>query len=68
MTAHRTRAAGIAAALLFIGCTQALELTKDDSPVVLSHQLITAPNPGDRGTFAVKTLYYGSGTDKRRRR
>ena len=43
-----------------------LKLTKDDSPTVLSHQLITAPNPGEKGTFAVKTMYYGSGTDKRR--
>ena len=25
-----------------------------------------APNPGERGSFAVKTMYYGSGTDKRR--
>jgi hypothetical protein len=48
------------------GCTQALKLTKDDSPTVLSHQLITAPNPGERGTFTVKTMFYGSGTDKRR--
>ncbi|HXD49286.1 MAG TPA: hypothetical protein VN600_10945 [Gemmatimonadaceae bacterium] len=47
-------------------CTQALELSKDDSPVVLSHQLITAPNPGEPGSFTVKTMYYGSGTDKRR--
>jgi hypothetical protein len=43
--------------------TQALTLTKDDSPVVLSHQMITAPNPGEKGAFAVKTMYYGSGTD-----
>jgi hypothetical protein len=47
-------------------CTQALELSKDDSPVVLSHQLITAPDPGEPGQFAVTTMYYGSGTDKRR--
>jgi len=57
-------AAGAAAAA---GCTQRLVLSKDDSPVVLSHQLITAPNPGEPGPFAVKTMYYGSGTDKRRR-
>ena len=48
------------------GCTQPLTLSKDDSPTVLSHQLISAPNPGERGTFAVKAMYYGSGTDKRR--
>jgi hypothetical protein len=66
MLNHRARAAAIAVALLVTGCTQALQLTKDDSPVVLSHQLISAPNPGEKGSFAVKTLYYGSGTDKRR--
>jgi hypothetical protein len=54
-------------AALAAGCTQALSLSKDDSPTVLSHQVITAPNPGEKGSFVVKTLYYGSGTDKRRR-
>jgi hypothetical protein len=53
-------------ALLVGGCTQALKLSTDDSPVVLAHQLITAPNPGDPGSFTVRKLYYGSGTDKRR--
>jgi hypothetical protein len=53
--------------VLLAGCTQPLKLTKDDSPVVLAHQLITAPNPGEKGPLAVRTLYYGSGTDKRRR-
>jgi len=52
--------------VLVASCTQALKLSKDDSPIVLSHQLITAPNPGERGSFAIKTMYYGSGTDKRR--
>ena len=45
---------------------QPLKMTKDDSPVVLSHQSITASNPGDRGTYTVRTLLYGSGTDKHR--
>src|ERR1700759_5170255 len=48
-------------------CTQALKLSKDDSAIVLSHQMLTAPNPGEKGTYTVKTLYYGSGTDKRRK-
>jgi hypothetical protein len=30
MLNHRARAAGIAVALLVTGCTQALQLTKDD--------------------------------------
>src|SRR4051812_26006117 len=47
-------------------CTQALKLSPDDSKVVLSQQAISAPNPGLPGAFKVKTLYYGSGTDKRR--
>ena len=45
---------------------QPMKLTKDDSPVVLTHQSISAPNPGQNGTLAVRTLVYGSGTDKRR--
>lgn len=47
-------------------CAQPLKLSPDDSRVVLAHQLLDAPNPADRGPFAVKTLYYGSGTDKQR--
>lgn len=53
-------------AIVAASCTQALKLTKDDSPTVLSHQMVNAPNPGEKGSFAVKTMYYGSGTDKRR--
>ena len=45
---------------------QPMKMTKDDSPVVLSHQSITAPNPGLDGTYQVRTLVYGSGTDKHR--
>ncbi|HEY9227500.1 MAG TPA: hypothetical protein VIP11_12675 [Gemmatimonadaceae bacterium] len=60
------RASLAAVVLLAAACTQAVRLTKDDSPTVLSHQLITAPNPGERGSFAVKTMFYGSGSDKRR--
>jgi hypothetical protein len=56
----------IVPAVVLAACTQALTLSKDDSPVVLSHQLISASNPGEKGSFAVKTMYYGSGTDKRR--
>ena len=53
-------------AIAAASCTQALKLTKDDSPTVLARQVINAPNPGERGRFTVKTMYYGSGTDKRR--
>ena len=52
---------------LLSACVSApLKLAKDDSPVVLARQRITAPDPSARGTYAVKTLYYGSGTDLRR--
>jgi hypothetical protein len=57
----------LATSLLLSACTQPIKLTRDDSPTVLSHQLISAPNPGEKGSFAVKTMYYGSGTDKRRK-
>src|SRR6476646_1169666 len=56
----------LAGVVLAAACTQATKVTKDDSPTVLAHQLITAPNPGEKGSFAVRTMYYGSGTDKRR--
>ena len=49
------------------GCAQSLKLSPDDSKIVLAHQQLDAPNPADRGPYAVKTLYYGSGTDKQRR-
>src|ERR1043166_7726202 len=55
------------AALAAAGCAQPLKLTPDDSKIVLAHQLLDAPNPADRGPYAVKTLYYGSGTDRQRR-
>lgn len=54
--------AGVAAA----GCTQALKFMKDDSAETLSRLTITAPNPGERGPHNVKTMFYGSGTDKQR--
>ena len=54
------------AALALAACSQSLKLMKDDSAIVLSHQTITAPNPADVGSFQVKRMYYGSGTDKRR--
>src|SRR6476660_3076075 len=64
--AHLNLRRSIVAVVVTAACTQAMKVTKDDSPTVLAHQLITAPNPGEKGSFAVKTMYYGSGTDKRR--
>jgi dienelactone hydrolase len=59
-------APALAFAFVVAGCTQPLKLTRDDSRVVLSHQLIDAPNPGEKGSLAVRTMFYGSGTDKQR--
>ena len=47
-------------------CVQPLRLARDDSPTVLAHQLLRAPNPAERGSYPVRTMYYGSGRDKRR--
>jgi dienelactone hydrolase len=50
------------------GCIkQPMKLSKDDSPVVLARQDVTAQNPATTGTFRVRTLVYGSGTDKHRK-
>ncbi len=59
-------AAALASALMAAGCSQAIQLMKDDSAEVLAHQTITAQNPGEPGSFTVKRLTYGSGTDIRR--
>jgi dienelactone hydrolase len=47
-------------------CSQRLKLAKDDSPVVLAHQTISAPDPAEPGPLKVARMYYGSGTDKQR--
>ncbi|MFN2564762.1 MAG: alpha/beta hydrolase family protein [Gemmatimonadaceae bacterium] len=64
MTKMRLRSAW--AAVLLASCAQPLKLAKDDSPLVLNHQAIQAPNPGLPGPMKVRTLLYGSGNDKRR--
>jgi dienelactone hydrolase len=70
MNITRRRAIGpvvaLSAVVLAAACSQSLKLAKDDSPTVLSHQTITAPNPGEPGSFRVKRMYYGSGTDRQR--
>ena len=54
------------AALVLTGCYGSLNLTRSDADIVLSQQLLDAPNPAAPGAFTVKRLYYGNGTDKRR--
>ena len=55
-----------AVALALVACSAPLKLAKDDSPTVLAHQIISAPNPSDAGPYKVVHMYYGSGNDKRR--
>jgi len=62
----RTLALALAGTLVVGACVAPLKLARDDSDAVLSRQLLAAPNPSQKGSFAVKTLYYGSGTDKQR--
>lgn len=68
MAIRHLSAFGLATAAAFAGaaCSQPLKLMKDDSAVVLSHQTIQAWNPGEPGSYTVKRLFYGSGTDKQR--
>ena len=54
------------AAMFASACTPALKLTPSDAPVVLAHQVLDAADPGLPGPYEVRTLYYGSGTDKNR--
>lgn len=61
-----SRSAAIAMLLFAAGCSQKLQLMKDDSAEVLGRQTITAPNPAEPGRYAVKRLFYGSGTDLKR--
>ena len=43
-----------------------LELAPDDSHVVLTRHSLDVPSPLERGPLVVRSLYYGSGTDKHR--
>ena len=59
----------ITAAVLILavaGCRGTLQVTPSDADVVLAQQTLEAPDPGARGPYAVRTLYYGSGTDRNR--
>lgn len=58
--------AGAALAASIAGCIQPLRLATNDAPTVLVRQELAAPNPALAGTLAVRSLYYGSGKDKRR--
>lgn len=66
MTVERWRHALTGAAIVAAGCVQPLRLAPDDSHAVLTELLIDASNPATPGRYAVRTLYYGRGTDRRR--
>ena len=53
-------------AIVPMGCSSSLRLAPNDADVVLAQQLLDAPNPAEPGQYEVRTLYYGSGTDRRR--
>lgn len=48
------------------GCYPSLKLARNDADVVLTRHTITAPDPSQPGPLPVRTLYYGSGTDRNR--
>ena len=52
--------------LALTGCVQPLQLV-EDTPDLARVPPLSAPNPADSGTHRVRFLYYGSGTDKRRK-
>jgi dienelactone hydrolase len=52
--------------LLLAGCYPTLRLAPDDSHEVLNHHRLDAPDPAQPGSYGVRTLFYGSGTDRRR--
>jgi dienelactone hydrolase len=51
---------------ILAGCYGSTNLARNDAPTILSKQLLNAPNPAQPGTFAVKRMFYGHGTDKNR--
>jgi dienelactone hydrolase len=66
LTSRASLSVAAAAVLAIAACSQPLKLMKDDSAAVLAHHTLAAASPGDRGLYAVKTLFYGSGTDIQR--
>lgn len=63
---NKTIGWSVAVVLGLAACTPALKLTPSDAGEVLSRQALDAPDPGQPGPYGVRTLYYGSGTDKNR--
>ena len=57
---------GAVTVVTLAGCYGSMNLARNDAETVLSRQLLTAPNPALTGSFAVKRMFYGSGSDKNR--
>jgi dienelactone hydrolase len=57
---------GAVTAVTLAGCYGSMNLARNDAETVLSRQLLTAPNPALTGSFPVKRMFYGSGSDKNR--
>ena len=64
--ARAVRALLVAALAAASACAPPLELTPSDAGRVLSRQVLDAPDPSARGPYRVRTLFYGSGTDRNR--
>ncbi|MFT5517232.1 MAG: dienelactone hydrolase [Rhodothermales bacterium] len=56
----------IGLAVLLIACSAGPLVTPSDHATVLAEHTLREVNPSEPGTWSVKTLYYGSGTDRRR--
>lgn len=52
--------------VLAAGCRGTARLTPSDHETVLASHSLEAPDPGEPGPWPVRTLYYGSGTDRNR--
>ena len=57
----------VTALVALAGCRGSLELEPSDAGTVLARHTIEAPDPGQPGPHGVRTLFYGSGTDRHRR-
>ncbi len=57
---------GLGTLLATASCAPTLKLEPSDAATVLDQQVLDAPDPGRPGPHAVRTLYYGSGTDRNR--
>lgn len=65
---HRRRSVALLAVVVLAvpACRGSLQLTPSDAGTVLAQRTLEAPDPGVPGPYAVRTLYYGSGTDANR--